>query len=508
MRAVLSSGIDVESVNLSIARRAAVEAAARQSIGQASAAGKPGAAHSTMTQRTPMKRFDIRQTAGRSNRARLGVFLLLAAAPAFVFASSDAGEVYSPPPPVLGADAAPPGEVREAPARIGRISLVQGEARWFSQSASADGWIRAQPNLPIFGSSSVATGAGSRAEVRIGDTTVSLAPDTQADFLQVSDDGLVVRVARGRLAATTSAFATNEPIELAAGDASLLVRSAGRYVLGLDKDSGMSLAKVHEGQADLRLGEASLPLYPGQEASIDTSGPLSQDRRQLATDEFDSWVAQREKHWNELASDARLPPEMTGADELAAHGEWQDDPGYGALWFPSGVDETWTPHRDGRWTTVAPLGEVWVAAVPWGFATSHYGRWHRIRDRWAWAPGVSGHHGSGKPVRPAPARGPVWKPPPGDVWRRPQQPIAAPAPQPAVQPMVPQPQPQPGPWTAPPPPRAWQPHPPQPHRQPPRLDPGPGRYPDPPRAYPTPPRQYPNPSQPWPQQPGRAPAPR
>ena len=50
----------------------------------------------------------------------------------------------------------------------------------------------------------------------------------------------------------------------------------------LDAGTGRSVAKVHDGEADLGLGEASLPLYADQQASIDTTGPLSQDLLQEA----------------------------------------------------------------------------------------------------------------------------------------------------------------------------------------------------------------------------------
>ena len=34
-----------------------------------------------------------------------------------------------------------------------------------------------------------------------------------------------------------------------------------------------------------------------------------------------------------------------------------------------------------------PWGWTWVDDAPWGFAPSHYGRWVRVGNRWAWSPG-------------------------------------------------------------------------------------------------------------------------
>jgi hypothetical protein len=46
----------------------------------------------------------------------------------------------------------------------------------------------------------------------------------------------------------------------------------------------------------------------------------------------------------------------------------------------------------GHWRWLAPWGWTWIDDMPWGFATSHYGRWARIDDRWAWVPGPREDH--------------------------------------------------------------------------------------------------------------------
>jgi hypothetical protein len=41
---------------------------------------------------------------------------------------------------------------------------------------------------------------------------------------------------------------------------------------------------------------------------------------------------------------------------------------------------------------VAPWGWTWIDDQTWGFAPSHYGRWTRIGERWAWVPGSVAAH--------------------------------------------------------------------------------------------------------------------
>ena len=425
-------------------------------------------------------------SSGREAASSLIALLLLSAAAMPVPAAGQADEPYSPPPaPAMTTDGEQAGEGRVAAGRIGRVSLLDGEVRWFAESSSAD-WIRAEPNLPITGNSSLATAPAARAEVRVGAVTVAVDGGSQADFLQVADDVLVVRVVSGRVAIATTQLEDAERIELTAGGSDLLVRSAGHYALAFDGLGGRSLGQVHEGLADLRIGEATLPLHAGQEASIDNSGPLSQDRRQLVADGFDRWVADRHAQWQRVVAAAPqpMPPYMTGAEELAAHGEWQEDPALGQVWYPAETAASWSPHADGRWETVAALGPVWVPTASWGFVTAHYGRWHRIHDRWGWVPARQM-----RDPRPAPmiaVRPGVPPRPPGAGAARP----LPPGPWHPDPPRQMQPQP-PGDWhlQSPPPPR---------QQLAPRFDPGPAGYPTPPRAYPTPPRQYPSPLTPWP----------
>jgi hypothetical protein len=71
---------------------------------------------------------------------------------------------------------------------------------------------------------------------------------------------------------------------------------------------------------------------------------------------------------------------------LQPYGSWIDVPGYGRCWTPSGVDPDWHPYTDGHWQRT-DAGWYWVSDEPWGWATCHYGRWHRDESiGWVWIP--------------------------------------------------------------------------------------------------------------------------
>lgn len=76
--------------------------------------------------------------------------------------------------------------------------------------------------------------------------------------------------------------------------------------------------------------------------------------------------------------------------DLNAQGEWLKIQGgrgegraKGWAWRPRGVERDWRPFSRGTWV-VTDLGWYWLSEYPWGYVTSHYGRW-QWRDGTAWS---------------------------------------------------------------------------------------------------------------------------
>lgn len=76
-------------------------------------------------------------------------------------------------------------------------------------------------------------------------------------------------------------------------------------------------------------------------------------------------------------------------DNIGSDGSWVEVADYGYCWQPSiAVSNTkWRPYSDGYWA-YTDVGWTWVSYEDFGWATYHYGRWTRLRDRgWFWVPG-------------------------------------------------------------------------------------------------------------------------
>jgi hypothetical protein len=76
-------------------------------------------------------------------------------------------------------------------------------------------------------------------------------------------------------------------------------------------------------------------------------------------------------------------------DNLGSDGSWVEMANYGYCWQPSVAvsNSKWRPYADGYWA-YTDVGWTWVSYEDFGWATYHYGRWTRLRDRgWFWVPG-------------------------------------------------------------------------------------------------------------------------
>ncbi|WP_449406212.1 DUF6600 domain-containing protein [Massilia phosphatilytica] len=81
-----------------------------------------------------------------------------------------------------------------------------------------------------------------------------------------------------------------------------------------------------------------------------------------------------------------MPQGVVGAEDLDDYGSWRSVPDYGTVWVPDRAPRDWAPYHDGHWAWVDPWGWTWIDDQPYGYAVSHYGRWIRTPDTWAWVP--------------------------------------------------------------------------------------------------------------------------
>jgi hypothetical protein len=148
-----------------------------------------------------------------------------------------------------------------------------------------------------------------------------------------------------------------------------------------------------EGAAQIEGPGINAVVDPQQALYVSGQNPPQVNQGQAQPDDFIRFVQDEERPYEnagpapQQGAPQYVSPEMTGYQDLNRYGQWGQDPGYGAVWYPQ-VAVGWAPYREGHWAYVAPWGWTWIDDAPWGFTPFHYGRWIEIGDRWAWWPGV------------------------------------------------------------------------------------------------------------------------
>ncbi|NML60505.1 hypothetical protein HHL21_05250 [Massilia sp. RP-1-19] len=275
----------------------------------------------------------------------------------------------------------------EAPARVGRVSLVQGPVTISSEDG--DQPEGALVNWPVTSDNRITTERNARTEIRIGSTAVRLDGDSSLEVLELDDDRLQLLLHYGSANIRVRNTEVLDGFSIETPQGRVRMREAGRIRIDADRDA--SVVDVFDGVALVDSDGSTISVRPGRRVEMRQGDLLT---ALAVRTSFDDWARLRDLQDDRVVSDRYVTTEMTGYEELDRYGSWSDNSEYGPVWLPRHVSAGWAPYRDGRWTWVSPWGWTWIDNAPWGYAPSHYGRWVMVNQRWGWAPG---RH-TGRPV--------------------------------------------------------------------------------------------------------------
>ena len=270
-----------------------------------------------------------------------------------------------------------------------RIATVTDKAGGLSFApAGSDDWAAIGLNRPVTTGDRLWVDPGGRAELHAGSTAVRLGGGTAASILNLDDHTTQVKLTQGTLQLRVRALPQDQQVEVDTPNLAFVPREPGDYRLDVSPDGTTTMVTMRHGSAVLYGDTRSIEMSRGQRmrfagTDLADAGPGNYP----VSDSFDRWTAARDGREDGSVSARYVPPDMTGYTALDDYGDWQEDPGYGAVWFPREVATDWAPYSTGHWAWVAPWGWTWIDDEPWGFAPSHYGRWAYFGSRWGWVPG-------------------------------------------------------------------------------------------------------------------------
>ena len=201
-------------------------------------------------------------------------------------------------------------------------------------------------------------------------------------------DATLIRLTQGRVRLTVPRESTAR-FEVVTPAGTARIDMPGEYrVAVLGSAYGQTELAVVRGIAALEGDRGYVRVAAGERSIVWTDDQPGRPERYNAArlDAFDRWSDDLRSDRMASTSVRYLPPDLRlyGA-AFDRDGIWQNDAGYGYVWYPS-VDVGWRPYYSGYWASVPRYGWTWIGLERWAWPTHHYGRWGYARNRWFWIP--------------------------------------------------------------------------------------------------------------------------
>lgn len=279
--------------------------------------------------------------------------------------------------------------------RAARLSSANGDVAL--QTAGAETWSQATPNYTITSGDRLHTAAKSRAELDLGNAAMRLGEGADVTVTNLTDHFSQFGVDQGAFDASLYGYDPGDSIEIDTPNGALMPLSAGNYLVSVDPNGDATLVTVESGSLSLTGPGLERTLNAGQIVRLFGTNPIQVEvinQPEPVFSDLDQWRTERDARWHRSGLASRnVSQSIPGWEDLDDAGQWTTDATSTEVWCPTRVPATWVPYRDGHWSWVEPWGWTWVDDQPWGYATSHYGRWEQLNsapmcgDRWAWVPG-------------------------------------------------------------------------------------------------------------------------
>jgi hypothetical protein len=301
-------------------------------------------------------------------------------------AAAQARQYDTPQPP--GQDQAY-GDSAQSPGRVARLAWLSGQVQF--APAGENEWGSTEVNRPMVTGDRLLTGDDGRAVLELGDASVRIDNDSAFDFLDLDEGNVQIELSQGTLNLAVHQLDEGGNFEVDTPTIAFVASEPGIYRIDNNPSGTGSMVTVFRGSGTV-YGEngANRQVTEGTSYRFNDSTLSSVDVTGLPPpDDFDRFCEARDANYQRYAQQQQqyVPPDMIGGTDLYQYGQWDAEPEYGSVWYPSSVPVGWAPYRYGHWAWIDPWGWTWVDNAPWGFAPFHYGRWVYVRNRWGWCPG-------------------------------------------------------------------------------------------------------------------------
>jgi hypothetical protein len=274
-------------------------------------------------------------------------------------------------------------EVTDPPARIARLSYVEGEATFQAANERATDTL---PDRPLHPGDRITTDSRARAELALGTATIRLDERSELAIADLDEATVRIELSSGTASVYLDELLENETFDIVTPNTTITLVTPGEYRVDIHSDN-VSVLSLHGGVAQIATAGGPVRVASGQRVRIEGRDAIARLETPRPADAFDDWVLEREIKVAETEPPRYTPYTADEYAELDRYGEWYDEPRYGRVWMPGYSYAGWSPYGSGYWQHVG-VGRSWYDPAPWGFSTYYGGRWTylRDRDRWCWVP--------------------------------------------------------------------------------------------------------------------------
>jgi FecR protein len=274
----------------------------------------------------------------------------------------------------------------DPPSRVARLAYAQGSVSF--QPAGTDDWVTAGLNRPVTTGDKLWSDNDGRTELQLDGSLVRLSSNTGFSFLNLSDHVTQIQLTAGTLLVRVRRLDENETYEIDTPNLAFSVLRPGVYRITVNEAGDSTAIKIRSGEGEVTGGGAAYTVHANDYDTFSGTDELSANSESYSNDEdqFDTWAANRDRHWENSNSSRYVSAEVVGYEDLDDHGSWRQTPDNGNVWFPRTSVPGWAPYHYGHWDYIEPWGYTWVDDEPWGFAPFHYGRWVSYEGSWGWVP--------------------------------------------------------------------------------------------------------------------------
>jgi hypothetical protein len=296
---------------------------------------------------------------------------------------SDDNQIYNGPD---NQDYDAPDTGQDPPSRVARLSYVDGTVSF--QPGGQGDWGEAVRNRPVTIGDKIWADNNSRAELQAGQASIRVSSMTALSFLNLDDHTTQMRLAEGTINFRIRELREGDVYEVDTPNVAFNVTQAGAFRVDVNENGDGTRITAIRGEGQVTANDETYTIHAGERGEFNGTDNVTHFISAApAPDGFDRWANDRDLKEDNSLSARYVSRDVPGYSDLDDNGTWNEEPDYGAVWYPSAVDVGWAPYSYGYWNYVGPWGWTWVDYSPWGFAPFHYGRWAYIGSRWGWCPG-------------------------------------------------------------------------------------------------------------------------